>query len=188
MSSIISPYLIIYLLWVFGAFGQLPENSPSSSNHEQGYKILIVILPIIGGILQSISTDIILTIKGNLDVFFAAGICCYRNDTTIKFVYLYQPFTRIECFGCYHIQVITYPWLIDYKNETTWATWNVIKLRLKFTAQFKNFYITEITFYIFYQSFGCAKANFGPLAKKHFSHSMLINLLSNSNQMSHGAL
>ena len=63
MSSIISPYLIIYLLWVFGAFGQLPENSPSSSNHEQGYKILIVILPIIGGILQSISRDIVLTIK-----------------------------------------------------------------------------------------------------------------------------
>ena len=69
MSSIISPYLVIYLLWVFGAFRQLPENNPSSPNHEQGYKILIVILPIIREILHSISTDIDLTIKGNLDVF-----------------------------------------------------------------------------------------------------------------------
>ena len=45
------------------------KNSPSSSNHEQGYKVLIVIFPITGGILHSIIIDIVLTIKGNLDVF-----------------------------------------------------------------------------------------------------------------------
>ena len=46
------------------------KNSPSSSHHEQGYKVLIVIFSITGGILHSVIIDIVLTIKGNLDVFF----------------------------------------------------------------------------------------------------------------------
>ena len=96
MRSIISPYLGFYLLCVFGDLGKFGQNSSSSSNHEQGYKILIVILPIIGGILQSVSVDIVSTIKSNLDVYIAVRRCCYSHDTTAKFAYLYQPFTRIE--------------------------------------------------------------------------------------------
>ena len=52
-------------------------------------------------VLQSISVDIVLTIRSNLDVFFAVGRCCYSHDTTITFSYLCQPFTTIECPGCY---------------------------------------------------------------------------------------
>ena len=109
VRSIISPYYVTYLLWVFGALEQFGENSPRLSNHEQGYNILIVILPIIGGILQSISTDIVLTIKSNLAFFYCEKLCCYFHDTTLKFAYLYQSFTRITSPDCHHIQIRMYP-------------------------------------------------------------------------------
>ena len=69
------------------------------------------------------------------------GRCCYSHDTTIKFAYLFQPFTRIECLDCQHIQVRTIHDLLTTRMKLILPelTEMYIELRLRFTVVSPNF-------------------------------------------------
>ena len=78
-------------------------------------------------VLQSISVDIVLTIRSNLDVFLLWEDVVTVMTLPLHFLICVNLLQQLSVLAATHIQLRTYPWLINYKNETyfAWAAWNL---------------------------------------------------------------